>query len=393
MTDVLLYFSIALNILALIVLIGLLIKINSIGNSDKQFDRLEKTFRDEMSNNRQENAKINSELREEQTKALNAMGERLDGNLERVRNTVDKNLKDIQKDNEERLEKMRVTVDEKLNKTLQDRLSESFKTVSQHLEQVNKGIGEMQSLAEDVGGLKNVLSGVKTRGILGERQLENILEQILSPEQYAKEIGFNSEDRSRVEFAIKMPGKDGESIYLPIDSKFPLDPYYALTDAYDEGDTDKIEAARKKLVTAIKKNAKDISEKYICPPTTTDFAIMFIPVEGLYAEVLRMTELVEAIQRDNKVIIVGPTNFVAFLNSLNMGFKTLAIEKRSSEVWNLLVSIKKEFENFGGVLDSAQKKINDAGSELEKLVGTRSRQIMRQLDNVSRLEEGENKED
>lgn len=307
--------------------------------------------------------------------------------LEKLRETMESNLKAMQEDNSKKLEKMRETVDEKLHKTLEERLGESFNLVSQRLEQVHKGLGEMQNLATGVGDLKKVLSNVKTRGIFGEIQLEKILEQLLTVEQYDKNVATKKGSKDVVEFAIKLPGKDdsGDIVYLPIDSKFPMDCYNNLLDAYEEGDATKIDTALKILETNIKKCAKDIRDKYIDPPNSTDFAIMFLPVEGLYAEVLRRTSLVESLQREFKINITGPTTLAALLNSLQMGFKTLAIEKRSSEVWKVLGAVKTEFEKFGGVLSKTQDKINQASNELEALVGTRTKQIQRKLSSIQKL--------
>ncbi|MBI5676446.1 MAG: DNA recombination protein RmuC [Nitrospirae bacterium] len=307
--------------------------------------------------------------------------------LEKMRETIEAKLKLIQDDTNEKLEKMRATVDEKLHKTLEDRLSQSFKIVSERLELVHKGLGEMQNLAVGVGDLKKVLSNVKTRGILGEIQLGNILEQILTPEQYSKNVATKKGSRDNVEFAIKLPGKDdsGEVVYLPLDSKFPIENYHALHNAYEHGEPVAIEEAAKLLEANIKKCAKDIRDKYIDPPNTTDFGILFLPVEGLYAEVVRRPALLEILQRDYKIMIAGPTTLSAFLNSLQMGFRTLVIEKRSSEVWNILGAVKTEFEEFGNVLKKAQKKIKEADDEIDKLVGVRTRQIQRKLKDVQEL--------
>jgi len=307
--------------------------------------------------------------------------------LDKMRETIEAKLKLIQDDTNDKLEKMRATVDEKLHKTLEERLSQSFKIVSERLELVHKGLGEMQTLAVGVGDLKKVLSNVKTRGVLGEIQLGNILEQILTPEQYAKNVATKKDSRDNVEFAIKLPGKDdsGEPVYLPIDSKFPIEDYHVLMNAYEHGEAITIENAAKLFENKIKSFAKDIRDKYIDPPYTTDFGIMFLPVEGLYAEVVRRTSLIEVLQRDFKIIITGPTTLAAILNSLQMGFKTLAIEKRSSEVWKILGAVKTEFERFGGVLKKAREKIDQAGAEIDDLVGTRTRQIQRKLKNVQEL--------
>lgn len=306
--------------------------------------------------------------------------------LENIRNTMEKKITDLTTDNNKQLEQMRQTVDEKLQKTLEDRISQSFKLVSDRLEQVYKGLGEMQNLAAGVGDLKKVLSNVKTRGILGEVQLGAILEQILSPEQYEENVRTKSSGAERVEFAVKLPGDDDGVVWLPIDAKFPGDAYAALMDAYDTGDSALIEEAAKNLEKVIKSEAKDIRDKYLEPPYTTDFGIMFLPFEGLYAEVVRRG-LLETLQREYKVNIAGPTTMAALLNSLQMGFKTLAIQKHSSEVWNVLGAVKTEFDKFGTILEATQNKINQANAELDKLIGTRTRSIMRKLKNVTGLPE------
>ncbi len=311
--------------------------------------------------------------------------------LEKIRETMENRLKLLQDENSKKLDEMRATVDEKLQDTLEKRLTESFKQVSERLEQVHKGLGEMQTLATGVGDLKKVLSNVKTRGILGEIQLGNILEQIMSPEQYGTNIATKKDSRDNVEFAIKLPGKDdfGQVVWLPIDSKFPLEDYYALNEAYENGDASLVTSSAKLLENAIKKFAKDIRDKYIDPPYTTDFGIMFLPVEGLFAEVVRRTNLVETLQRDYKIVITGPTTLAAILNSLQMGFRTLAIEKRSSEVWKILGAVKTEFSRFGDVLKKAQEKILKASEDIDDLVGTRTRKIQSKLKQVQELPSSE----
>lgn len=303
--------------------------------------------------------------------------------LENIRKTMENSLRSLTEDNNKQLEMMRNTVDEKLQKTLEDRISQSFKLVSERLEQVYKGLGEMQTLAAGVGDLKKVLSNVKNRGILGEIQLGSIFEQILAPDQYEENVKTTS-GSERVEFAVKLPGDGNETVYLPIDAKFPGDTYSNLMDAYEAGDKAGIEDAGKKLENALKKAAKDIHDKYIEPPNTTDFGIMFLPFEGLYAEVVRRG-LVEELQRSYKVNISGPTTMSAMLNSLQMGFRTLAIQKHSGEVWNMLSAVKTEFGKFGDVLASTQKKLEQANKDLEKLVGTRTRMIYSKLKNVETM--------
>lgn len=304
--------------------------------------------------------------------------------LEKMRLTVEQRVLALQEDNHKQLDEMRKTVDEKLQDTLEKRISQSFQLVSERLEQVYKGLGEMQTLANGVGDLKKVLSNVKTRGILGEIQLKAILEEILSPEQYEENVATRKGSANRVEFAVKLPG-DEKCVYLPIDSKFPGDKYANVVDAYEMGDTEKIAKALKELDDVIKKEAKDIRDKYIDVPNTTDFAIMFLPFEGLYAEVVRRG-LVEVLQRDYKINVAGPTTMAALLNSLQMGFKTLAIQKRSSEVWDILGAVKSEFSKFASALEITQDRLEKAQHDLENLVGVRTRQMQRKLDKVSELE-------
>ena len=301
--------------------------------------------------------------------------------LENIRTSVEVRLKYLQEDNNRQLEEMRKTVDDKLQKTLEDKMNKSFSLVNERLEQVYKGLGEMQSLAVGVGDLKKVLTNVKTRGILGEIQLGSILSEILTPEQYDKNVATKKGSKNVVEFAIKLPADDNKFIYLPVDSKFPGDTYATLRDAIDEGDKTKIELASKALVATIKSEAKDIHDKYIDPPNTTEFAIMFLPFEGLYSEVVNRG-LVEILQREYKVNIAGPSTMAALLNSLQMGFKTLAVQKRSAEVWNVLGGVKQEFDKFNDVLVATQQRLDQANKELDKLVGVRTRQIQRKLKDV-----------
>jgi DNA recombination protein RmuC len=289
--------------------------------------------------------------------------------------------------NEKKLEEMRVTVDEKLQKTLNERLGQSFAMVGQQLESVQKGLGEMQSLAQDVGGLKKVLSNVKMRGGIGEVQLAMLLEQVLAPEQYAANVKTKQGSSDLVEFAIKLPGRDdGNSVvYLPVDAKFPKDIYEQLQDAYESADAALIETASRNMENCIKKMARDIRDKYIDPPNTTDFAIMFLPFEGIYAEVVRKASLLDVLQREYKVIVTGPTTLAAILNSLQMGFRTLALQQRSSEVWKILGGVKTEFEKFGGLMEKAQKNLHTASSQIDELMGTRTRAINRKLQQVEAL--------
>ncbi len=303
--------------------------------------------------------------------------------------TMQQKQDELVKTTELRLEKMRETVDEKLHKTLEERLGKSFEIVTQQLLRVQKGLGEMQTLAAGVGDLKKVLSNVKTRGVLGEIQLANILEQILAPEQYAANVKTKKGSDALVEFALKLPGKSESEgpVYLPIDAKFPQEDYLRLQSAYENGDPTLIDTSLRALLQNIKKFAKDISQKYIDPPHTTDFGILFLPIEGLYAEVVRHPDLIAQLQRESKIVITGPTTLAAMLNSLQMGFRTLAIQKRSSEVWQILAAVKKEFQMFGGVLEKAQKKINEADQEINKLVTTRTKMMLSKLRKVETLDQ------
>ena len=304
--------------------------------------------------------------------------------LDQMRRSLSESLERMQTGNQAQLDSIRKTVDEKLQETLDRKLNDSFQLVSQRLEQVYKGLGEMQTLAAGVGDLKKVLSNVKTRGVLGEIQLGAILEQLLSPDQYAVNVATKQGSQANVEYAIRLPGSDGNPVWLPVDAKFPLDAYEQLLAAYDTADAVQVESAVKALKTHVKSFAKDVQTKYIDPPNTTDFAILFIPVEGLYAELVR-AGMVEILQREHKVTLAGPTTMSALLNSLQMGFRTLAIQKRSSEVWKVLGAVKSEFEKFATVLEATQNRLNQANSELDKLVGTRTRQIQRTLKNVETL--------
>ncbi|MCH1941557.1 DNA recombination protein RmuC [Holdemania massiliensis] len=305
--------------------------------------------------------------------------------LENMRQTIEKQLTAIQQDNNRRLDEMRQTVDEKLQKTLEDKMTQSFQLVNDRLEQVYKGLGEMQTLAVGVGDLKKVLSNVKARGIVGEIQLGAILEEILSPEQYATNVATVPGSKNVVEFAIKLPGEEDQPVWLPIDSKFPADAYANLQDAYDSGSQEAVTQAVNVLSQRIRSFAKDIHDKYIEPPYTTDFAILFLPFEGLYAEVVNRG-LVETLQRDYRINIAGPSTMAALLNSLQMGFRTLAIQKRSSEVWTVLGAVKTEFDKFHDVLAMTQQRLDQANKELDKLVGTRTRMIQRKLKAVDKLD-------
>ncbi len=310
--------------------------------------------------------------------------------LEKIRETVESKLKSLQEENSRKLEEMKNTVDEKLQTTLEKRFNDSFTLISERLEQVHKGLGEMQTLASSVGDIKKVMTNVKSRGILGEYQLANILEDLLTNEQYAKNVKTKPNSGAIVEFAVKMPNNNHleKTLWLPIDSKFPKEDYEALVDAYDDGDAQKIEELKKSFKAAIVKNARDIKEKYIDPPNTTEYGIMFLPFESLYAEVLRTPGLFESIQREYKVTVTGPTTLSALLSSLQMGFRTLAIEKRSSEVWDLLGVVKTEFSKFGTVLERTKKKLQEAANTIDQ-ASVRSRAIERQLRKVQELPEGQ----
>lgn len=335
--------------------------------------------------NFQEQLKI---LSESNYKGINDFRQSVLLSLNEIRTEIDKKLINIKNDNSIQLEKIRNTVDEKLHKTLEERLGKSFELVSQRLLEVQKGIGEMQTLATGVGDLKKVLSNVKTRGVLGEIQLGNILEQLLTSDQYSLNVATIPDSRCHVEFAIKLPGRDNNDkpVWLPIDSKFPMDKYEHLQDAYESADTKAITQASKNLFTTVKLMAKDINDKYISPPHTTDFGILFLPTEGLYAEIARNGTLMQELQRDFKIMVAGPTNLAALLNSLQMGFRSLAIEKRTSEVWQVLGSVKTEFGKFGGVLDKVHTKLRQATDTIDQ-VGVRSRAIERQLRTVESLPE------
>lgn len=333
--------------------------------------------------NMAENQKFQLQQMENRLKTFSMENEQ---KLENIRSTVEKKLTYMQEDNNKQLENIRTTVDEKLQNTLENKLNKSFETVSKQLQQVYKGLGEMQNLAVGVGDLKKVLSNVKTRGILGEIQLSAILKEILSPEQYEENVATKKGSRNVVEFAIKLPADDDSFVYLPIDSKFPGDTYAKLVDAMNSGNKKEIEVCSKNLLRTIKSEAKDIHDKYISPPNTTEFAIMFLPFEGLYAEVVNRG-MVEVLQREYKVNVAGPSTMGALLNSLQLGFKTLAVQKRSAEVWQILNDVKREFDTFADVLEKTQTKLNQANTELDKLVGVRTRKIQSQLSKVQKLEE------
>lgn len=415
--------------LSIIVLIGLIIRLNqnksgeqviqSLSNLEKNIIRVENSVREEIRSNRMEQAEFNTQTQQTIVKTLSEISTIQQKNLELQAQTTRQSIKELQesfthnvkefndlqrqkfndmalkqdelvKSTELKLEKMRETVDEKLHKTLEERLGQSFEIVSRQLQEVQKGLGEMQNLAAGVGDLKKVLSNVKIRGTLGEIQLANILEQILAPQQYEANVATKRGSADRVEFAIRFPGRtdDSEPVFLPIDAKFPQESYLELVNAYEMANPEAVTNAMKALEAVIKKSAKDIHDKYLDPPATTDFGIMFLPVEGLYAEVIRNTNLVEQLQRDYRIVVTGPTTLAAILNSLRMGFSTLAIEKRSGEIRQILGAVKSEFKQFGDILDKTQKKISEAGNELDRLVGQRTRAINRRLKDIEELPAG-----
>jgi len=429
MTNVLLIITSLLVLAAIILLIRINTRVNNPIQMDSlkealaifgnTLDKINSSLKDEFQRNREESSKVAKDNRDELQKSLESFDMRLSGNikefnetqrlnfessiirakeqaqniesrLEKMRETIENKLKEIQYDNSVKLEKMRETVNEKLQETLNTRISESFKMVTDQLEQVYKGLGDMQKLAVGVGDLKRVLSNVKTRGIMGEIQLGSILEQYLSPEQFLKNVIVKPGSKESVEYAIKLPGNENpdEPVLLAIDSKFPIEDYQRLVEIYEnisdytKEDIIKVEKA---FDSSVIKSAKTIHQKYISPPVTTNFAIMFVPTEGLYAQILTRTGLFESVQRDFSVTVVGPSNLVAFLSSLQMGFRTLAVQKRSNEVWQILGAVKTEFEGFEKVLEKAQNQIISASGNIEKLVGTRSRAIKRKLRNIQEL--------
>ena len=389
------YIILALLAIACVLLIVLLVKLSSNKSGtdlQEQMDRMQRQLQEEMRANRKEsNEAIQQSMQNMSQVLLTAQGNAntaVNENLESIRKAMVTQLSGIREENNRQLEQMRQTVDEKLQKTLNDRITQSFQLVNERLEQVYEGLGEMKTLAGGVGDLKKVLSNVKTRGILGEVQLGAILEQILAPEQYAANVKTRPNSTHFVEYAVKLPGTDEGTVWLPIDAKFPVDAYAQLLEAYETGDPDAVKAAGNVLEQRIKAFARDIRDKYVAPPHTTDFGIMFLPIEGLYAEVVRRG-MIETLQKEYHVNIAGPTTMAALLNSLQMGFRTLAIQKRSGEVWNLLGAVKTEFDKFGTVVEAAQQRLEQAGNELDKLVGVRTRQIQRRLAQVTSLPDAE----
>ena len=324
-----------------------------------------------------------NDIRDVLHQSLNENRDRSDQRLEIINRNLTNSVKEMQESNEKRLEEMRQTVEEKLEQTLQNRLKASFETVSKQLESVNQGLGEMKNVAQDVGTLNKVLSNTKTRGILGELQLGQIIEDIMTPNQYEREFPTVSGSSERVEYAIKLPGTDDDGyVYLPIDSKFPLEDYYRLEGAYESGDKEQVELYRKSLLNSIKRFAKDINKKYLNPPETTNFGIMFLPTEGLYSEVVRNASFFDSLRRDENIVVAGPSTLSALLNSLAVGFKTLNIQKNANDISKILGNVKVEFEKFGNMLVKAQKQINTANNTLDSLISTRTNAIIRALNTV-----------
>lgn len=390
-----------MELILLIVILVLLLAnlcVTLMKNNRKQTERLETLFRQEMKENREEMNRNMCELRTELNQALNLSTQQMQATLHRNLMTTNEMQREkfdamgrqqdqLVKSTEKRLDDMRVMVEEKLQKTLNERIGQSFELVRTQLENVQQGLGEMKSLAQDVGGLKRVLTNVKVRGTFGEVQLAALLEQMLSPEQYEANVKTKQKSSEFVEFAVKLPGKDEglECVYLPIDAKFPKDVYEQYLDACDTGDVERMNQCSHQLELIVKRMARDIRDKYLDPPYTTDFGIMFLPFENIYAEVIRRTALVEQLQREFRVIVTGPITLGAILNSLQMGFRTLAIEKRSSEVWTVLAAVKTEFGKFGGMLEKVQKNLETAGSQLDEVIGKRTRAIERKLRQVQEL--------
>ena len=380
-----------MELILLIVIAGLMIVLLVLsltkGNNQTQAEQLQIALRQQMQENREELNRSIRELRMEMTQTLhkNMM---TTGELQRQKfDMMARQQEALLKSTEKRLDDMRLMVEEKLQKTLNERIGQSFEIVRSQLENVQKGLGEMKSLAQDVGGLKKVLSNVKMRGTFGEVQLGALLEQMMSPEQYDANVKTKKSGTEFVEFAIKLPGKDdaNSTVYLPIDAKFPKDVYEQYYDAFEAGDAALMESSGKQLENTIKKMAKDIHDKYVDPPFTTDFAIMFLPFESIYAEVIRRTSLIETLQKEYKIVVTGPTTLGAILNSLQMGFRTLAIQKRTGEVWTVLGAVKTEFSKFGGLLEKVQKNLQSAGDQLEEVMGKRTRAIERKLRQVEQL--------
>lgn len=362
----------------------------------EQLEKITLKIEEKLSKLTEENKKDNFQMRESIEKSFKTFGESFDKNVASFNNlqkekfaSLEEKQNKLVEGTEKKLEEMRLTVDEKLQKTLSERLNQSFELVGKQLENVQKGLGEMQTIAQDVGGLKKVLGNVKMSGGFGEVQLGMLLEQILAPDQYDRNVKTKKGSGDNVEYAIKLPGRENNDsvVYLPVDAKFPKDVYLALQEAYEDGDIDKVTAAKKLLDTTVKKMAKDISEKYLDPPNTTDFGIMFLPFEGIYAEIVRQAGLLEELQRKYKIVITGPTTLAAILHSLQMGFRTLAIQQRSSEVWEVLGAVKTEFSKFGVIMEKAQNNIQTGLNQLDDVMGRRTRAIQRRLKNVESIDE------
>ena len=396
-------------LLVIIVLLLLILLIHAMLVLQKNLASIEANLKQDFSLNRQEFSGIAKDNRDELNKTLKDFAIDQNSRFKLFQDSFEKNVKsfndlqrekfddlskkqaDLVQNTEKKLESIRVTVEEKLEKTLSDRLGQSFETVGKQLIEVQKGLGEMQTLAQDVGGLKKVLSNVKMRGGIGEVQLSMLLEQVLAPDQYQANVKTRPGSNDLVEFAIKLPGgdEDNSQVWLPVDAKFPKDVYEQLQAAYDRGDLTEIETAQKNLDATIRKMAKEIGDKYLAPPHTTDFAIMFLPFEGIYAEVVRKASLLDDLQRNYKIVVTGPTTLAAILNSLHIGFRTLAIQKRSSEVWRVLGAVKTEFENFGGLMQKAQKNIQTGLNQLDDVMGKRTKAIQRKLRSVESLDAAE----
>ncbi|ERI85459.1 DNA recombination protein RmuC [Bacteroides pyogenes] len=391
---------IAISVLLVVLLILVLTK----GNNRAETEQLQADLRKQMQENREELNRSMRELRMEITQAFDRNMQQIqdalhknmitNGELQRQKfETMTRQQQQLMQSTEKRLDDMRLMVEEKLQKTLNERIGQSFEMVRSQLENVQRGLGEMKSLAQDVGGLKKVLSNVKMRGTFGEVQLGALLEQMMSPEQYDANVKTKRNGTEFVEFAIKLPGKDdaGSTVYLPIDAKFPKDVYEQYYDAFEAGDATLVESSGKQLEATIRRMARDIHDKYIDPPFTTDFAILFLPFESIYAEIIRRTHLVETLQKEYKIVVTGPTTLGAILNSLQMGFRTLAIQKRTSEVWTVLGAVKTEFGKFGGLLQRVQKNLQSAGDQLEEVMGKRTRAIERKLRQVEELPHDESR--
>ena len=377
MTQILLAISLVILVVNTLVIFLRKPKLDMSSNIDKTVGRIDTILQDQFQRNRSETSKELKDNRQELSQTLNL-------NSKNIQETVSSNLKDIKKDTNSQLDRMRDTVDEKLQKTINDRLKQSFGSVAEKLESVQQGLGEMKNLANDVGGLKKVLSNVKRRGGLGEMQLEMLLENIFAPGQFSRNVITNPNTSNSVEFVVNLPGYNinREHIMLPIDAKYPMDIYEELLNAYDSADMDRVKKARKELRKTIKSMAKDISTKYIYPPRTTDFAYLYLPFEGIYAEVSRDADLIMELQNELKITVTGPSTLGAILHAFQMGFRTLAIEKRTSEVWETLVSVKKEFSKFSDIMGKAQKHIQTGLGKLDEVMGVRTRAIQKNLKSI-----------